>query len=398
MNQKIIIHHLELSKTTLNLSGGEKAMIEFVSYFQKNGYKNVIYSSETAKMAYSKLKDFKDVDHVVIGRICWERINPFFAYFLRFFQLFLGLRKFPKAINIILMHEDFLPTTIFGFLLKIINPQSKGFLVFHLKSPRIRYGFMGEFANKKYPISLSIVRFWLEQNLSLLLSRWVRGIVAVNPFYKPFLLKKFPSNKVYSLPVFGGSDIPENNDQSKDEKVYDLVFMARFQKLKGLDDLLEIFDYVRKEKPELTLAIIGGGYSDVEKKLTDYILGSGLNNQIKYFGYLTGNEKYDILLRSKVFVLPSYFESYGLVRLEAASCALPTVSYDLPTYKIFGDENLIVAPIGDKVMLAQQIIKLLNDKVYYESKKKAAKELSGRFSWSNTALELEKIIFDEKKL
>ncbi len=257
---------------------------------------------------------------------------------------------------------------------------------------------MGEFADKKYPISPGIIRFWLEQNLSLVISRWASGVIAVNPYYEEYLKTKFNIDKVYSLSVFGGCDEKfENKDVTLTNKEFDLVFMARFQKLKGLDDLLEIFSILHRQRPETTLAIIGGGYTDKEEELKEYIRKNGLSRCVKYFGYLTGKTKYDIMLKSRVFLLTSYFESYGLVRIEAASCGLPTVSYDIPTYKIFGEKNLIVANIGNKEEFAQKVLKLLDDKKYYEAKKLDALDLSKRFSWEETANQLSKIIFNEKE-
>ena len=53
---KTIIHHIELSHTSFNLSGGEKALIEIVKYFTNDqDVSQIIYTSESGVITYKKL-------------------------------------------------------------------------------------------------------------------------------------------------------------------------------------------------------------------------------------------------------------------------------------------------------------------------------------------------------
>src|SRR5680860_1662055 len=86
MTSNISVHHIGLSKTSLNLSGGEKAEIEIIDYLNKAGLKNIIYTSESGKMLYSRLKKFPHGNFVLIGSFKLENVNPYLAYYLRAVQ------------------------------------------------------------------------------------------------------------------------------------------------------------------------------------------------------------------------------------------------------------------------------------------------------------------------
>jgi len=71
--------------------------------------------------------------------------------------------------------------------------------------------------------------------------------------------------------------------------------------------------------------------------------------------------EFQVLKSSKIFILPSYNESWALVVCEAMACGLPVVAYDLPVFEEVYKKGMILIPIGDIDKFAGAILKLLYD-------------------------------------
>lgn len=391
--KKITIHHIELSHTSSNLSGGESSLIGIVKHLTKyEEISQVIYTSESGKVVYLERlgNKGKKVQFVVIGKKKFEKINQYIAYYLRVFQVFFNVNKFSNDVdNIILSHEEFLPTLLYCLLLKRKNNNSRWLAIFHMKSPSIWRGFEGEYTGRfRFP-SLRILRYRFEQWLFFNLSRKkVETLITVNPSYEEFLKKIY--KKVYVLKIFGGENIFTS---AKDiEKEFDLCFMGRFHEQKGLFELFDILKRLKLKKPDISLALLGGGVGRVEKSFFSMIEEGGLKNNIKYFGYVTGDKKFDILKKSKIFIFPSYYESFGQAALEAMGCGLPVVAYDLPPFEVFS-KGMVKVPILDNKKMTEEILMILSDKKYYEDLKKDAVDFSSNYSWDKTGEEVYKVMF-----
>jgi len=92
-----------------------------------------------------------------------------------------------------------------------------------------------------------------------------------------------------------------------------LVYCGRLSPEKGIEDFLKINDTYKK-------TIIGDGISlNYYKKLFP---------NVKFTGFLHGEELATELAKHDVFVFPSKFDTFGLVNIEAMSCGLPVACYD----------------------------------------------------------------------
>lgn len=387
-----IVHHIELSHTSPNISGGETSLIGIVRHLnQHSDIFQIIYTSESGRELYRKHlgEDGKNIDFVIIGSQKIEDINPYLAYYLRIFQLLVKLRKFPtEKDNIILSHEGFLPTLIYSLLLKKLNKHSRWLAIFHMRSPSIWKGFEGEYTGRYRLPSLAIIRYKFEEWLFFKFSsKELETLISVNPSYEDFLRRIYKN--VYVLKVFGGENIPATEDVSV--KKFDLVFMARFHEQKGLFELVDILTRIKGKKPDISLALLGGGAAPAEAKFFKMIKECKLAGNIKYFGFITGAEKFDILRTAKIFMFPSFYESYPQAVLEAMKCGLPVVAYDLPPFWVF-KQGMIKVPILDNQAMMAEILKLLDDADYYEKVKQEALEFSGNFSWDKTGEEIYQLI------
>ncbi len=136
-----------------------------------------------------------------------------------------------------------------------------------------------------------------------------------------------------------------------------LLYVGRLEKQKGFVDLVHSIHDLESIK----LEILGDYVSSNEKKEIENILNEvKVVSEINYNGYLTGFDKILKFEETNVLVLPSYFENFPLVVLEAAcaSCAIIASKVGaIPDY--FTDmQNIIFVEAGD-VQSLKDSIKLL---------------------------------------
>ncbi len=111
----------------------------------------------------------------------------------------------------------------------------------------------------------------------------------------------------------------------------DILFVGRLIQSKGVGLLLKALDRVREEVPAVRCRIIGDGPERGPlEKLAQTL---DLEGNVTFSGFLDGHADVIAAMKSsRVFVLPSSREGFGIVIVEAAACGLPCVTID-------GDNN-----------------------------------------------------------
>jgi glycosyltransferase involved in cell wall biosynthesis len=107
------------------------------------------------------------------------------------------------------------------------------------------------------------------------------------------------------------------------------------------------------------LTIVGDGPESVA--LSALAVELGVDNQIRFIGF--SNDIWSYLSKSKIFILPSRIEPFGIVVLEAMAAGVPIIATraDGPSSLIEDGLNGILIPIGDIDAMAKAMIALLRD-------------------------------------
>ena len=111
----------------------------------------------------------------------------------------------------------------------------------------------------------------------------------------------------------------EKNRIAPEQKV--LLHVGRFNDQKNHTFLIDIFREVLKREPNAVLRLVGTGmhFEAIKKKVAEL----GMNGSVQFAGTTTHPEKeYNM---ADIFVMPSLYESFGLVTVEAQCCGLPCV-------------------------------------------------------------------------
>ena len=105
----------------------------------------------------------------------------------------------------------------------------------------------------------------------------------------------------------------------------DVVFAGRLIKEKNVNILIDAVNIIKKEVPDVKCIIIGDGPE--KRRLEKMAYDLGLEGNIEFKGFLADhNEVISYMKSSKVFVLPSRREGFGIVALEANACGLPVIT------------------------------------------------------------------------
>ncbi|HET9120814.1 MAG TPA: glycosyltransferase family 4 protein, partial [Solirubrobacterales bacterium] len=130
-----------------------------------------------------------------------------------------------------------------------------------------------------------------------------------------------------------------------------ILFVGRDFERKGGPVLLEAFDLVRRQVPGATLSLVGAP--------RDFrVPGVTSRGKVR-----DRRELADLYRRARAFCLPSLYEPYGLVLIEAMAHGIPCVGsavQSIPEILDRGGAGLVVPP-GDVTELAKALISLLTD-------------------------------------
>lgn len=182
---------------------------------------------------------------------------------------------------------------------------------------------------------LNSIYYWLSQNLSLRLFKNCehKRLFYVHPSMKPRLLRLGYHEHELAF-ISNGFNLETAERVPQQPKAYDVVWIGRVHRQKGIDDLLETLEFLRDSIPGFRAVLVGR----LEDELRSRVQVSGLDHCVHFAGLVSEEEKFRLFKSSRLFLMPSQYESWGIVIGEALACGLPVVAYDLDAYRpIFGD-------------------------------------------------------------
>lgn len=184
--------------------------------------------------------------------------------------------------------------------------------------------------------------------------------------------------------------IPRMPQIIKEERQKNLVaYIGRVKKYKSIDHFIRALAIV-KDKKDFEAVIVGDG--DAKCALEN--LAKDLNIAIRFTGFVSEEEKYQIYSRARIVVQPSIKEGWGLTAIEAQSCGTPVVCADSPGLRevVQNGKTGFLYKYGDIESFAQKMMELLTDEKKWRSFSQSAKQWAREFSWDDAAEKLEYIL------
>ena len=211
------------------------------------------------------------------------------------------------------------------------------------------------------------------------------------------VLSKEFKDKIRVIP--GGIDLtnfPEKIDTNRVNKKYNLdgkklvMFSGKLTKYKGVKYLVQA-----AKKIDGVVGITGDG---PERKNLENLAGQLKLTNVKFFGYLNGNELLHLYYRADVCVVPSVWdEPLGLVVLEAMAANTPVVvtrKGGIPLMVKEGYNGLFVRPRNPKEIAEKVNFLLHNDSARIKMGNRARQTVEEKFTWERIAGKYERM-YDE---
>lgn len=106
------------------------------------------------------------------------------------------------------------------------------------------------------------------------------------------------------------------------------LFIGRLHPIKGIKDLVNVMD---KASTEIQLDIIGNG--TLKAQIAKLIEKKGMQHQVRLLGEKSSEEIKKLIPQYNALVLPSHYETQGIVILEANALAVPVIASDIPAIR-----------------------------------------------------------------
>ena len=383
------------------LSGGDRIFIELARGW-KDRVKLYLMGCEEA-ITISKREGLKDIFFLETSKkLGLENVFTLSAIFRNFFKKIINgcafiikNRALVKTCTHVYSVSDFYPDSIPAFMVKLLNPKVVWIAGFYLFAP-------APWAEDNPYRGRNIIRgilYWLSQKpIHWIVNKYADIVfVTSEPDRIRFVTRKRDWSKI--LPIRGGVNISAAQQYLEGQNVipiperrYDACFQGRFHIQKGVLVLLDIWRIVVKSLPNAMLAMIGNGplEGEVAQRLTQY----GLEKNVFLFGFLDGEDKFNIFKQSKIVVHPVTFDSGGMSAAEAMAWRLPGVSFDLDSLKTYYPQGMVKVPRFDYAKFSGEIIRLLTDNNHYARTADAARDLIiNQWDWNKQAESIFKQVF-----
>lgn len=255
--------------------------------------------------------------------------------------------------------------------------------------------FSGQFEKKDY----WQLKVW--SAISIFVSK---SVIAISNSTKKDIVRHYPfaSKKTFVTPLAYDRKI-FNPDVSKEDvrriaKKHSIVgdyvlYLGTLKPSKNIEGLLDAFSSVSGAK--LVIAGKKGWlYDSIFKKVEEL----GLKERVIFTGFISEEDKPALIAGAKAFILPSFWEGFGLDALSAMACGVPVVVSKIGSLpEVVGDAGIFVDPYSSD-SIAGGIKKVLSmGKLEYNELVKRGIVQASKFSWEKVAQETMQIITNAQR-
>ena len=174
-----------------------------------------------------------------------------------------------------------------------------------------------------------------------------------------------------------------------------VLFVGRIEPLKGLDTLIRAISWRRTFHPgQVTLAVVGGDpnvspqdmtaeMTRIQKLCDELCMG----RMVVFLGKRAQETLPYYYSAADVLVMPSHYESFGMVALEAMACGTPVIASQVGglAFLIKDGETGYHVPDQDPKALSEKLLILLSDSHQREMMGLRAAEYAKDYAWANVA-------------
>lgn len=165
-------------------------------------------------------------------------------------------------------------------------------------------------------------------------------------------------NTAHGAEAVAGAALRENPGAKEGDITPYVAFVGRFTEGKGIDELLRATALLNRRGLSIQLRLAGAGDID---RWTRAAIDYGVRDQIRFVGWLQGEEKLRFYRDAAMFCMPSHFESFGISTLEAMFIGRPVIGTQVGGFLDLVEEGVTgyLVRCGDVRTLAKRIRHLM---------------------------------------
>lgn len=221
-------------------------------------------------------------------------------------------------------------------------------------------------------------------NLQIAISRHEVEACLKNYGYEPLLIPKGVDLDRFN-PNIDGADIKKRFCR-QDEKL--VLTVCRLEPRKDISTLILAAKILSRKDSKIKFIIVGDGISrmKIEKQIADL----GLSEKMILERNVSDEQLPRFYRACDLFVLPTFYEGFGWVFLEAMACGIPIISNTVGAVpEVVGDAGVLLAPKNPE-LLAEKISELIYDKGLCQVLIEKGLERVKFFDWNRLIVEKEK--------
>jgi glycosyltransferase involved in cell wall biosynthesis len=258
--------------------------------------------------------------------------------------------------------------------------------------------FSGQFQKKD---------FWQLKMWSAISIFISKGIFAISNSTKDDIVRHYPSvkGKVHVTYLAYDSSKFNLSISQKDVRrvgtrhsiVSDYVlYLGTLKPSKNIDGLIRAFGIIKNKFPGITL-VIAGKKGWMYESIFEKVKSLKLEKDVIFTDFISEEEKPALIKGARVFVIPSFWEGFGLDALNAMACGVPVVASNAGSLpEVVGEAGVLIDPKNTD-NLAKGIIKVLSmNKTDYNSIVEKGLSQAEKFSWEKTARETLRVLTNKQ--
>jgi glycosyltransferase involved in cell wall biosynthesis len=214
-----------------------------------------------------------------------------------------------------------------------------------------------------------------------LISSFASPVISISPTTSARFRRAFGRQPDCIIP--NGIDIEHLKSVNPSPVESDIIFTGRLIREKNADLLVRAFSILIQKSPDLKLVIIGDGPE--QEAIRSQVQSLSLERNVTMTGFWENHDEVIALMKSsKVFVLPSTREGFGIAALEALGCGLPVVTINHPANAVC---DLITEKTGwiSSPTVEDLAACIRNALQHHEEMRDACKALAASYDWDRVA-------------
>jgi len=173
-----------------------------------------------------------------------------------------------------------------------------------------------------------------------------------------------------------------------------LLYVGRIEPLKGIDTLIQALAIMRRSGSEVCLTIIGGDPEDSTydrdsevSRLKTISEQAGVADVITFLGKRSQDSLPYYYSAAEAVVVPSHYESFGMVALEAMACGVPVVASQVGGLAFLVQDGVtgFTVPVDEPEALADRLMRCVNQPDLQNQLGRQAADLAGEYAWEKIA-------------